>query len=185
MAGNLDTIQRTTANWLERVVIGLNLCPFAGREWQAGRVRTVVSTAAQVDVLLDQLEHELSLLQDNADIETTLLVHPWVLQDFGDYNNFLDTAEALLTNLGLDGEIQLASFHPDYRFAETAPADAENYTNRAPYPMLHLLREASVARAVASHPDAAGIPEHNIQVMRKLGAAAMQALLTDLQRNDP
>lgn len=170
---------RTVERWLEATVIGLNLCPFAQREWLRQAVR-VVSTPATTEVaLLHALHTELNLLCEDSSVETTLLVHPKVLTDFLDYNDFLGIAEDMLTSLDLDGVIQIASFHPHYQFGGTSPADAENYTNRSPYPLLHLLREDSVARAVSAHPDAAGIPARNIELMNRLGATAMQKMLDD------
>jgi hypothetical protein len=163
-------IEKATRQWLEEVVIGLNLCPFARKELVNERVRFVVSPADSEEALLEDLQAELWFLDEHPEVETTLLIHPEVLAGFDDYNEFLAAADGLLELLELDGVYQVASFHPDYRFAGTAPEDAENYTNRSPYPMLHLLREDSVARAVDSHPDPDGIPERNIALMKELGA---------------
>jgi hypothetical protein len=182
---NPEFIEQQTKLWLERLVIGLDLCPFAGREWSAGRVRLVTSAADDELTLLDELQHELLLLDQQPEIETTLLIHPEVLQNFADYNDFLDIAEALLAELSLDSEVQIASFHPKYQFAGTSPEDVENYTNRAPYPMLHLLREDSVAAAVAAHPDPDAIPQNNIQKMNALGLAAVQTLLAEIRAASP
>ncbi len=167
-----------TRKWLEKAVIGLNLCPFAKAVQARGQVRFAVSDARHIDALCDALESELRLLAaaDPERIETTLLIAPGMLADFLDYNDFLDIAERILEELELDGELQIASFHPDYRFEGTAADDIENFTNRSPYPTLHLLREASVERAVAAHPDAAGIYERNIETLRRLGTAGWQAL---------
>jgi uncharacterized protein len=162
-----------TRHWLERAVIGLNLCPFARPVLHAGRVRFVESAATSPEALLDDLRQAVSDLcaAPASETETTLLVAPRVLADFLDYNDFLDHADALLEDMGLDGVLQIASFHPQYQFAGTEPDDITNYTNRSPYPTLHLLREDSVARAVASHPDIDAIPEANIAKLRALGLA--------------
>ena len=167
-----DAEQRTLA-WLERVVIGLNLCPFAKAVHVRGRIRFCTSDATDEETLLDDLESELRRLDasDETIVETTLLVHPGVLGDFIDYNNFLDRADAALERLGLVDTIQVASFHPDYRFADADEHDAANCSNRSPLPMLHLLRQSSVDRAVAAFPDAADIYERNIATLRALGVA--------------
>ena len=160
-----------TRRWLERAVIGLNLCPFAKAVYVKEQVRFVLSDAAETEALLHDLHDELLWLHaaDPQLTDTTLLVHPHVLGDFSDYNDFLDLADALVAELGLEGEIQVASFHPDYRFAGTAPDDIGNFTNRAPDPTLHLLREASVERAVAAFPDPDVIVERNIATLEALG----------------
>ncbi|MBO9828897.1 DUF1415 domain-containing protein [Xanthomonas sp. A2111] len=160
-----------TRRWLERAVIGLNLCPFAKAVHVKQQIRYVLSDASTPEALLEQLAEELVLLRDTpaAQIDTTLIVHPDVLQDFLDYNDFLDNADAAVEALDLQGILQVASFHPQYQFAGTAPDDIGNYTNRAPYPTLHLLREDSVERAVAAFPDADVIVERNLQTLEKLG----------------
>ena len=166
-----DAIVRATREWLEKAVIGLNLCPFAKAVHVRGQIRYAVSDARDKATLLADLRAELQALHaaPPEQIDTTLLIHPDVLQDFTDYNAFLVPAEAAIEDTGLPGEIQLASFHPQYQFAGTAPDDIENYTNRSPYPMLHLLREASISRAVQAFPDARAIYETNIATMKKLG----------------
>jgi hypothetical protein len=166
-----------TRRWVETVVVGLELCPFAARELEAGRVRFAASRATTESALLEDLAAELQRLDDEGSIETTLLIHPAVLQDFLDYNDFLDAADALLEKRNRVGIYQIASFHPDYRFADSAPDAPENATNRSPLPMLHVLREASVERAVDRHPDPDGIPERNIARMRALGATRLAELL--------
>jgi hypothetical protein len=160
-----------TRHWLERAVIGLNLCPFAKSVYVKEQVRYVVSTATEAPDVLDDLERELKLLvdADPAQIDTTLLIVPDALADFIDYNDLLYFAERLLGSLRLEGTLQIASFHPQYQFSGTEPDDIENYTNRAPYPILHLLREDSIARAAAAFPDAADIYERNQETMRRLG----------------
>src|SRR5690606_5870441 len=156
-----------TRRWLQRAVIGLNLCPFAKAVQVKDQIRYVLSEATTPDGLLEELAAELAWLNDTdpAVVDTTLLIHPRVLTDFYDYNDFLDQADAAVDALGLEGEIQVASFHPDYQFAGTAFDDAGNCTNRSPYPMLHLLREASVERAVAAFPDPDAIVDRNIETL--------------------
>ncbi len=167
-----------TTRWLERAVIGLNLCPFARAPHLQGRLRLRVSHARDTDTLLDDLCGELQSLAaaDPADCETTLLIHPHVLGDFLDYNDFLDSADAAVETLKLDGILQVASFHPQYQFAGTDAADIENASNRSPYPTLHLLREASVERAAEAMTDPDEIYRRNIETLRKLGSAGWTAL---------
>lgn len=176
-----DAIEADVRRWLERAVIGLNLCPFAKAVYVKRQVRIVVSDASTERALLEQLGEELALLRDTPAeaIDTTLLVHPQVLGDFLDYNDFLDDADGLVEAMDLDGVLQVASFHPDYRFADTAPDDAGNLTNRAPWPILHLLREDSIDRAVAAYPDPDGIIERNIATMRELGIEGFRKLLSE------
>jgi hypothetical protein len=173
-----DPLAATQA-WLERAVIGLNLCPFAKAVHAKGQIRWVLSPAQDADTLLADLVRELQTLAsvDPAAIDTTLLVHPQVLGDFGDYNNFLDVADAALEALGLAGTLQIASFHPQYRFAGTAARDAGNLSNRSPHPTLHLLREDSVSRAVASFPEAEQIYQRNIETLQALGLAGWRRLM--------
>jgi uncharacterized protein len=166
-----ERILTATQAWLERAVIGLNLCPFAKAVHVKHQIRYVVSCAATPQALRDDLEAELRHLHATAPaaVDTTLLIHPFVLTDFLDYNDFLDVADRMVAKLGLEGEIQVASFHPTYQFADAQPDDIANYTNRSPFPMLHLLREESIERAVEVFPDAATIFERNIETMEKLG----------------
>ncbi|MCT9125680.1 DUF1415 domain-containing protein [Cupriavidus gilardii] len=160
-----------TRYWLTRAVIGLNLCPFAKSVHVKEQIRYVVSEATDAETLLDTVEAELKALAaaNPTHIDTTLLIVPRMLADFADYNDFLYLAERVLDSLGLSGVLQIASFHPQYQFAGTDADDIENYTNRAPYPILHLLREDSIARAVEAFPDAADIYERNEETMRRLG----------------
>ena len=169
----------TTRRWLERAVIGLNLCPFAKAVYVKEQVRFVLSDATTPQALLAELGEQLLRLRDTPaeQIDTTLLIHPQVLGDFLDYNDFLDDADALVEELALDGVLQVASFHPGYQFAGSAPDDVENFTNRAPYPILHLLREDSVARAVAAFPDPDAIVERNIETLRGIGVDGWKKLL--------
>ena len=168
-----------TQRWLERAVIGLNLCPFAKAEHVHGRIRYVVSSAESEDALLEDLRREAVYLQeaDPAHCETTLLMHPRVLTEFLYYNAFLDRADALLQELELDGVLQIASFHPQNQFADAQTDDITNYSNRAPYPTLHLLREASVERAVNTFPDAADIYERNMETLRRIGLEGWRGLM--------
>lgn len=170
-AASADDVVTATRAWLEKAVIGLNLCPFAKAVHVGNRIRYAVSDAQTPEALLADLARELQTLAAAAaaEVETTLLIHPRVLDDFLDYNDFLDIADAAVEELGLTGTIQVASFHPHYRFADTEPEAIENYSNRSPYPTLHLLREQSVERAVAALPDAGRIPERNIDTLRRLG----------------
>ena len=174
-------ITASTQRWLERAVIGLNLCPFAKAVHVKQRIRYAITAAKTADELLAELENELLLLNqtDPETIDTTLLIHPLVMGDFLDFNFFLDEADAMIRNLELDGVIQIASLHPQYQFAGTEPDDIENYTNRAPYPTLHLLREASIDRAVAAFPDAATIFEKNIETLQQLGYEGWAQLWQD------
>jgi uncharacterized protein len=173
-----QSVVEATRHWLEKVVIGLNLCPFAGLPWRQGRVRFRVSEATGQQQLAEDLADELLALQDSdpAECETTLLIHPLVLEDFLDYNDFLELADRLLEDLGLDGTLQIASFHPHYQFAGSQPDDPANCTNRSPYPMLHLLREASIEAATANMPNPEAIFERNIKTLRELGMEGWKKL---------
>ena len=173
-----DRAIAATRVWLERAVIGLGLCPFAKAVHVKDQVRYVVSEARNTDALLDHLERELQHLAaaPPAEIDTTLLIHPHVLQDFLDYNDFLEFADGVVEELGLEGVLQVASFHPHYQFEGTEPDDITNYTNRSPYPTLHLLRESSVEAAVAAFPEAEQIYEKNIETMKRLGHDGWDAL---------
>ncbi len=170
------SVLQSTRHWVETVVIELNLCPFAARELNAERIQFSLSDATTIEQLLDDLHRELLQLQQNDNIETSLLVHPEVLQDFIDYNQFLDLADSLLQQMQLEGIYQIASFHPDYQFADTQAEDVSNYTNRSPYPMLHLIREASLEKAVANYPDADQIPLRNIALLEQMGQKKVVAL---------
>lgn len=175
-----EAITRTRA-WIERAIIGLNLCPFAKAVHIKGQIRYVVSEAETPEALLEELMHELRTLEQSSheEVDTTLLIHPRVLTDFLDYNAFLDVADAAVEELGLAGVLQVASFHPQYQFADTELDDITNYTNRSPYPTLHLLREASVDEAVAAFPEAERIYEKNIETMQRLGLDGWKALRID------
>jgi len=164
--------------WVERAVIGLNLCPFARAVQVKGQVRYVVTPAEDEDALLAALCEEMHRLAgaDPAELDTTLLIHPRVLGDFLDYNDFLDAADAAVEELGYAGVLQVASFHPHYQFDDTDDDDVTNATNRAPYQTLHLLREDSVDRAVDAFPEAESIYERNIETLEKLGAEGWKSL---------
>lgn len=172
-----EKIINPVRHWLETLVVGLNLCPFAKRELMNNRVRFSVTEAVTEAELLNDLHAELELLNHDQAVATTLLIHPNVLQDFLDYNQFLSYADDLLAQMGLEGIFQIASFHPGYQFAGTRLDDVENYTNRSPYPLLHLIREESLERAIANYPDTNRIPKHNIGLLESLGKDKMQALM--------
>lgn len=181
-----EAIEAITRRWMARVVVGMNLCPFAKAVMAKDQVRIVVSDASTEDALLHTLGEELLLLRDTAatEVDTTLIVHPFVLTDFFDYNDFLARADDLLDAMALTGDIQVASFHPDYQFAETALDDASNNTNRAPFPILHLLREDSVTRAVAAYPEPDSIIDRNIATMNALGNDGFNALMDEIKNDD-
>jgi hypothetical protein len=171
-----DAVATVVRQWLESLVIKLNLCPFAGRELLNDRIRFAVTSATTEDELLNALQTEFELLGTDTSIETTLLIHPEVLCDFADYNQFLDAVDGLLRYLELEGIYQVASFHPDYQFGGTAPDDVENFSNRSPYPLLHILREESLERAITEFPDVEQIPERNITLMKSMGEEQLRRL---------
>ena len=174
-----------TLAWVTRAVVGLNLCPFAKAPLVKGQIRCVVSDVRDAPALLGVLQHELeALAQARPDkIETTLVVHPHALIDFAEFNDFLDEAEQLLDAIDLNGIIQVASFHPQYRFAGTEDDDMGNATNRSPYPTLHLLREESVERAVDVFPEADKIFEANIRTLEALGREGWAELQSQCRRD--
>ncbi|ARU05994.1 peptidase [Comamonas serinivorans] len=173
-----DEVIADTRRWVERAVIGLNLCPFAKAVQHKGQVHYAVSSAEDVPGLLKDLAVQLQALidQDPEDRDTTLLMVPHGFDDFLVFNDFLDLADELLVEMALEGEVQVASFHPRFQFEGTAASDIGNATNRSPYPTLHLLREASIDRAVEAFPEAEAIFEANIATLTELGAAGWQAL---------
>ena len=173
-----EQVLTQTRHWLEKAVIGLNLCPFAKAVYVKNQVRLVVSKARHADDLLEELDRELDLLIATPadEIDTTLLIHPTLFEDFLDFNDFLEVAEGVVDEHGLEGVIQLASFHPQFQFDGTEPDDISNYTNRAPFAVLHLLREESVERAVETFPQADAIFETNIATLEKLGHGGWKAL---------
>ncbi|MBL0919718.1 MAG: DUF1415 domain-containing protein [Hydrogenophaga sp.] len=175
-----DQVLAATRHWIERAVIGLNLCPFARAVWVKNQVRIVVSTARHVDGLLDDLDRELDLLAATPaeEIDTTLIVHPTLFPDFFVFNDFLDIADEVVVEHELEGVIQVAAFHPAWQFEGCEPDDITNATNRSPFPTLHLLREDSVARAVATEGgDAEAIVARNLETLRRLGPQGWAALL--------
>lgn len=176
-----EAVIAATRRWLERAVIGLDLCPFARPVLAQDRIRFCVSAATDAESLLQDLTHELQALQaaDPARCETTLLIHPQAMAEFLDYNDFLEIADAAIEALGLEGELQVASFHPRYQFAGTGEDDIDNFSNRSPFPTLHLLRESSVERALEAYPEAGRIYEKNIATLRRLGHPGWRKLWTD------
>ncbi len=163
--------------WVKSFIIGYSICPFAKREWDRGSLYYTVNRTTDIEYFLEHLIQECERLDSDDGIETTLLIYPEALSIFDDYLDYLDIAERLLIEQGYEGIYQLASFHPDYCFDGSAPDDPANYTNRSPYPMLHLIREESIERAMAAYPHPESIPERNIELTRRLGQAKMQALL--------
>ncbi|MBL4621557.1 MAG: DUF1415 domain-containing protein [Immundisolibacteraceae bacterium] len=174
---NTEQIVTITQNWVEQLVVGLNLCPFARAELVNQRIRFEVTQATDESGLLVALKAELLLLDQQPGVETSLLIHPQAVTEFGDYNQFLNLVDDLVEAGGWQGVYQVASFHPDYQFGGTEPGDAENYTNRSPYPMLHLLREASLERAIEDFGDTEQIPERNIELLEQIGSQRLAALL--------
>ena len=174
-------IASITKRWVQEVVVAHQLCPFAEHVLLQDSVNFMVSCATDETSLLVDLQQALEQLLLDQAFETTLLIHPQVLTDFADYNHFLDSAEQLLELLDADGELQLASFHPDYQFADTQPQAAENFTNRSPFPMLHILRESSVTKAVESYPAIEDIPERNIKTMQSIGYDSLARKLAELR----
>ena len=175
-----------TRRWVEKAVVGLNLCPFAKAPHAKGQIRYVVSEARDAEALLVDLLEELRRLEsaDPGEVETTLLIHPQVLNDFLDYNDFLEIADAAVAELGLEGVLQVASFHPRYQFAGTQADEMGNYSNRSPYPCLHLLREESVDKAVEAFPEAEKTYLQNIETLESLGHEGWAALEVDAPRPD-
>ena len=173
-----EQVLAKTRHWLEAAVIGLNLCPFAKAVYVKNQVRLVVSKARHADDLLEELDRELDLLVATpaSEIDTTLLIHPTLFEDFLDFNDFLEVAEGVVDEHELEGVVQLASFHPQFQFDDAEPDDISNYTNRAPFSILHLLREESVERAVEAFPQADTIFEANIATLEKLGHAGWKSL---------
>jgi len=167
-----------TRRWLEEVVIGLNLCPFARQPYTLDRIRYVVEPAEDIVLLAKRVVEEARWLmeQPKEKVATTLLIHPRALLNFLDYNDFLSEVDLLIKENSLEGKLQAASFHPDYQFAGTRPADAENFTNRSPYPMIHLIREAMLEEVLDNYPDPESIPERNIKTMNQLGAAGIRKI---------
>lgn len=175
-----DDVLAATRRWLEEAVIGLNLCPFAKSVYVKNQVRIVVSRARHIDAFLDDLDRELDLLKTTPaeEVETTLLVHPTLFPDFLVFNDFLNVADEVLVEHELEGVVQIAPFHPDFVFDGEPEGDMSHYTNRSPYPTLHLIREEGLGKAIDSYGDTDEIYERNIDVLRKLGPAGWQRLMT-------
>lgn len=180
-----EQVEWSTRQWLEEVVIGLNLCPFARREYESERIRFAICGEQNPEDLLLGFAQELERLEREPALETTLLIFPNALADFFDYLELLDMAQGWLDTQGLEGVYQLASFHPRYQFEGTAPNETSNFTNRSPWPMLHLLRESSVEKAVAAHPDTNAIPSRNIALAQEKGLAYWQDLLLRMRKSTP
>ncbi|XZG69609.1 DUF1415 domain-containing protein [Chitinibacteraceae bacterium HSL-7] len=176
---NDDQVIALTRRWLERAVIGLNLCPFAKAVYVKDQVRFKVSHARHLDAFLDEVEAELRLLHDTpaSQTDTTLLIHPALFADFDDFLDLIAAADPIVGELDLSGELQIAHFHPRYTFDGVPEDDIGNYTNRAPFPILHLLREASIARAAEAFPDPAAIYQRNIEVLNELGLTGWHELM--------
>ena len=172
-----------TKRWVQEVVVGHQLCPFAEHVLLKDSINFIVSSATDETSLLVDLQQALQQLLREPAFETSVLIHPQVLTDFADYNHFLGTAEQLLELIDADGELQIASFHPSYQFAGTQPQAAENFTNRSPFPMLHILRESSVSKAVESYPAIEEIPERNIKTMQGLGYDTLARKLAELSNS--
>ena len=174
-----------TRAWVRRAVIGLNLCPFARAVDVKDQIRYVFSDATDAETLLATLVVELQRLADTDPelVDTTMVIHPRVFADFEDFNDFLELADAAVEDLDLDGVLQVASFHPQFQFADTEPDDITNATNRSPYPTLHLLREDSVEKAVEAFPEASQIFEKNIATLRKLGHDGWDKLQLEVKRD--
>lgn len=166
-----EKVIEITDQWVKQFIIELNICPFAYKPVKEKKIRYVVSHTKSENELVALVESELNFLHQHStsEIETTLVIHPNVLVDFLDYNDFLEIADDVIVELGYDGIFQIASFHPEYQFADTQPNDPENYTNRSPFPMLHILREESVEHAIQSYPNVDQIPLDNIARMKNLG----------------
>lgn len=179
-----QTVIQQTKNWVEKIVIGLNLCPFASLPFQNDSIEYTVNTGESIEQHLQQLADCFTRLDarinNSADIETSLLIYPEAYQKFDNYLELLDYANQLLEDLNYTGTYQIASFHPDYRFAGSAENDASNFSNRSPYPMLHLIRESSLEKAIANYPNVEQIPENNIKKLQKIGYKEMQAKLKQL-----
>jgi hypothetical protein len=171
-------VHSQTVNWLEKAVIGLNLCPFAKGVHAKGQIHYAICHSPEPSDLLDALATELTALHTiNPQLrDTTLLIAPWCMPEFWEFNDFQARANKVLRKLGLEGVVQIASFHPDFQFAGTEADDISNYTNRAPFPILHLIREDSIAKAVEAFPNAEAIFEKNIETLQALGTQGWQAL---------
>jgi hypothetical protein len=172
-----DTVEISVKSWIEKVIVGLNFCPFAKKEIERNTVRYAISPATQINDALSHLLEELALLDQLQDIQTTLLIFPQGFADFDNYLDMLEMANSLMGQGGYGGIYQLASFHPDYCFDGEEQNDPANYTNRSPYPILHILRESSVEAVLKRYPQPESIPENNIAKARELGSSFIKTLL--------
>mgnify|MGYP002651733630 FL=1 len=163
-----------TLTWVANFIVGHNICPFAKRELEREAVRVEVVRSKKVDIALEELVAEFEWLDAHLEAETSLLVFPTLFKSFDHYLDFVELAEQLLEQLGYEGVYQLATFHPDYCFADADPDEAANYSNRSPHPMIHVLREASVERAIEFYGDTAAIPERNITYLTEMGQDALE-----------
>ena len=180
-------VRQSIETWLTDVVVKLNLCPFARPVLNSNTLRIVISEARVPQPLKQDIRTELERLVQHPDtkIATTLIATPWILDNFFEFNAFCEVAEQIITDMALDGVVQLAHFHPDYQFQDAGADALSNYTNRSPVPLFHLLREDHVTQAVEQHPDTLTIPERNIQTLEALDPAARQRLKTLCQRHPP
>jgi len=179
---DINAVTQQTRNWLKDIIIKLNFCPFANREFINDSIRYSISHASDLESGLHALAEEFNHLDNHPETETTLLVFPECFAEFDNFLELIDYANQLLNELSYESVYQLAHFHPDYCFDGVEADDASNYTNRSPYPMLHLIREASLQKAIQAHPDPEGIPDTNIILARKLGSAKMQSLLEQCKK---
>ncbi|MGM0544465.1 MAG: DUF1415 domain-containing protein [Pseudomonadota bacterium] len=179
------TVIAQTLNWVNGFIVAHDICPFARRELERQTVRVEVVRSKKIEVALEELMVEAQWLDEHPETETTLLVFPTLFKSFEHYLDFIDLAESILVDQGYEGVYQLASFHPDYCFADADPGDAANYTNRSPYAMVHLLREESVARAIDYYGDTAAIPERNVALLNGMGSDAVEQLWQRSCATDP
>ncbi|NRP26960.1 MULTISPECIES: DUF1415 domain-containing protein [unclassified Marinobacterium] len=173
-----NEVIKSTQHWVDKMVVGLNLCPFAKKSIDQNQLRYLVYTGDDIESITQLLVEELERLVNDKSIETTLLIHPNFTKDFDAYLDYLAGVDELIDALGYSGVFQVAGFHPDYQFDGVAEIDPANHTNRSPYPMMHLLREASVAWAVETHPDIDSVPERNVELLREMGEKGIQELIS-------
>lgn len=180
-----DKVIAITQKWVETFVLGLNLCPFARHPYRTGRIRYVVFEGEDLDLLTELLATELQYLDNTPPsvCETTLIILKEALPEFLDYLDYLEVAEYVVEQIKFEGVFQIASFHPDYQFEDTLPTDVENYTNRSPYPLLHILREDSVERSIEAFPEVGDIPAQNIEMMNKIGSEKIKQMLNDVKKS--
>ena len=172
-----NEVIQATQHWVDKMVVGLNLCPFAKRSIDQNQVRYLVYSGVDTESITQLLVEELERLVSDDNIETTLLIHPNFTTEFDAYLDYLSGVDELIEALGYSGVFQVAGFHPDYQFEGVAEIDPANHTNRSPFPMMHLLRETSVAWAVETHPDIDSVPERNVELLREMGVAKIKALI--------